>query len=56
MSDSLSPALVEEFRHLDSCVVSNAIETFNVRLRNQGFTGNDIHCLFDDLPPVVGYP
>ena len=55
MSELLSPALVEELRHLDSCVISNAIETFNVRLRNQGFTNSDIHCMFDDLPPVVGH-
>jgi 4-hydroxy-4-methyl-2-oxoglutarate aldolase len=55
VSEPLSPALVEELRHLDSCVISNAIETFNIRLRNQGFTNDDIHCVFDDLPPVVGY-
>jgi 4-hydroxy-4-methyl-2-oxoglutarate aldolase len=55
VSEPLSPALVEELRHLDSCVVSNAIETFNIRLRNQGFTNDDIQCVFDDLPPVVGY-
>jgi 4-hydroxy-4-methyl-2-oxoglutarate aldolase len=55
VSEPLSSALVEEFRHLDSCVVSNAIETFNVRLRNQGFSNAEIRCVFDDLPPVVGY-
>ncbi len=55
MSDLLSPALVEELRHLDSCVISNAIERFDVRLRNEGFTNNEIHCVFDDLPPVIGY-
>jgi regulator of RNase E activity RraA len=54
VSEPLSSALVEEFRHLDSCVISNAIETFNLRLRNQGFSNGDIHCVFDDLPPVVG--
>src|SRR5262245_52193703 len=55
VSEPLSSALVEEFRGLDSCVVSNAIETFDVRLRNQGFSNRDIRCVFDDLPPVVGY-
>jgi regulator of RNase E activity RraA len=55
VSEPLSSALVEEFRGLDSCVVSNAIEAFDVRLRNQGFSNGNIHCVFDDLPPVVGY-
>lgn len=55
MSDPLSPALIEELCRLDSCVVSNAIETFGVRLRNQGFTNRDIRCMFDDLPPVVAF-
>ena len=55
MSDPLSPPLVEALRRLDSCVVPNAIETFGVRLRNQGFSNGDIYCVFDDLPPVVGH-
>jgi len=42
-------------RRIDTCVVSNAIETFNVRLRNTGFTDARIHCMFPDLPPLVGY-
>ncbi|HEY7287692.1 MAG TPA: RraA family protein [Vicinamibacterales bacterium] len=54
MTEPLSSALVEELRHLDSCVISNAIETFNVRLRNEGFSNADIRCVFDDLPPVIG--
>jgi 4-hydroxy-4-methyl-2-oxoglutarate aldolase len=55
VSEPLSPALVDELRRFDSCVIANAIETFDVRLRNQGFSNGDIHCVFDDLPPVVGY-
>ncbi len=51
----LSTALIQELRRLDSCSVSNAIETFNVRLRNEGFTDGTIRCVFDELPPVVGY-
>src|SRR5581483_9151427 len=35
--------------------VSNAIETFGVRLRNEGFTDRRIHCMFPQLPPVIGY-
>lgn len=54
-SNSLGPRVLEELRHLDSCSVANAIETFGVRLRNSGFTDSTVHCVFDDLPPLVGY-
>jgi 4-hydroxy-4-methyl-2-oxoglutarate aldolase len=55
VSDSLSPALIERLGRLDSCAVSNAIETFDVRLRNEGFTDGRVRCLFDDLPTIVGH-
>jgi regulator of RNase E activity RraA len=35
--------------------VANAVEAFNVRLHNTGFTNASIHCMFADEPPVVGY-
>ena len=55
MSEVLSPALAEALCQLDSCVISNAIETFDVRLRNEGFTGAAIRCVFPERPPVVGH-
>jgi len=51
----LEPAQLEQLRGLDSCAVSNAIERFDVRLRNRGFTDSRVHCIFDDLPAMVGY-
>ena len=51
----LTPDQLEQLRQLDSCSVANAIETFDVRLRNKGFTDSRIRCLFEDLPPMVGY-
>jgi 4-hydroxy-4-methyl-2-oxoglutarate aldolase len=42
-------------RGIETCVVSNAIETFDVRLRNTGFADARIRCMFEDLPPLVGY-
>jgi len=42
-------------RTIDTCVVSNAIETFEVRLRNTGFADAHIRCMFEDFPPLVGY-
>jgi 4-hydroxy-4-methyl-2-oxoglutarate aldolase len=55
VSELLSPALIQEFLRLDTCAVSNAIETFELRLRNEGFTDHRIRCLFEDAPPVIGY-
>lgn len=51
----LSEAQLDALRRLDTCMVSNAIETFGVRLRNTGFADSSIRCVFDDLPPMVGY-
>jgi len=42
-------------RKFDSCMVANAVESFNVRLRNVGFTDASIRCMFEDFPPMVGY-
>jgi len=50
----LSPAVLEALGRLDSCAVANALEMFDVRLRNEGFTDRSIRCMFEDLPPVVG--
>jgi 4-hydroxy-4-methyl-2-oxoglutarate aldolase len=51
----LRAELVDAFRRLDTCKVSNAIETFDVRLRNEGFADSTIRALFDEVPPVIGY-
>jgi len=56
---ALAPLLTEgeldALRQFDTCMVANAVETFNVRLRNTGFTNASIHCIFKDEPPMVGY-
>jgi|SRR5580658_1364682 4-hydroxy-4-methyl-2-oxoglutarate aldolase len=46
---------LDALRRFDTCMVSNAIETFDARLRNTGFAGAAIHCIFKDAPPMVGY-
>ena len=33
-SESLLPELLDEFRNMSTCVVADAIETFDLRLRN----------------------
>ena len=51
----LPPDVLEQLRSLGTCVVSNAIETFKVRPRNEGFTDSSIRCMFPALPPIIGY-
>jgi len=46
---------LEAIRRLGTCAVANAIETFNVRLRNEGFTWPGLRCVTGDLPPMIGY-
>ena len=55
MSAPLAPAQSDALRRLDACTLANAIETFNVRLRNEGFTDGGLRCFFPSLPPIVGY-
>jgi 4-hydroxy-4-methyl-2-oxoglutarate aldolase len=55
MALSVNKELIQSLKRLDSCTVANAIETFDVRLRNIGFTNSSVHCIFDELPPMVGY-
>jgi len=54
-SAALPPADFERLRALDTCTVSNAIERFNVRQRNEGFLSGAIQCRFPHLPPMLGY-
>ena len=51
----LSAVDLERLREFDACTVSNAIEKFSVRLRNEGFISRAVRCRFPDLPPMVGY-
>ena len=51
----LTEAELNALRQFDTCMIANAIEKFNVRLRNAGFTDGKIRCMFPDAPPMVGY-
>jgi len=46
---------LEGIRRYDTCTVSNAIERFDVRLRNEGFANGSIHCRFRDFAPMLGH-
>ncbi len=53
-----APISENELRALaafDTCAIANAIECFDVRLRNEGFSNSSIDCHFPELPPMAGY-
>jgi regulator of RNase E activity RraA len=51
----LTPEQIEELATFDTCAISDAIESFGVRLRNEGFVTSGVRCLSKSLPPMVGY-
>ena len=55
MNPPIPPKTIQALAGLDTCSVANAIECFDVRLRNEGFTDATIRCRFPKMPPMVGY-
>lgn len=51
----LSQQEFSDLTKLDTCTISNAIETFGVRLRNTGYADASVRCMFNDFTPMVGY-
>jgi 4-hydroxy-4-methyl-2-oxoglutarate aldolase len=51
----LSPGLLALLQTVDTCTVANAIETLNLRMRNEGYIQHSLQCLIPDLPPIAGY-
>jgi len=51
----MDDTILNPLRALSTPTISNAIELFNVRPRNQGFMSPEIRCLFPDLGVMVGY-
>jgi regulator of RNase E activity RraA len=51
----LSREQIDHLRSFGTCAISDAIETFDLRLRNEGFATAGFRCLFKNLPPMVGY-
>lgn len=52
---TLTTEELDALRRLDACTLSNAIEVFRVRLRNEGFMHGSVRCLFPQLQPMMGY-
>jgi len=51
----LCAADLDALRGVDTCSLANAIETFATRLRNEGYAGPGLHCIFREMPPVLGF-
>jgi regulator of RNase E activity RraA len=55
MPKPLNTEQLEALRQLNSPTISNAIELFEVKPRNQGFLSPDVRCIFPELGVMVGY-
>lgn len=55
MRQPLSPEVLETLRQEPTPSVANAIETFNIRSRSEGFTSSAIRCILPEVGPMIGY-
>jgi regulator of RNase E activity RraA len=55
MVRQLSTEQIDALKAIDTPTICNAIETFQVRGRVEGFLGMDIRCLLPELGTMVGY-
>jgi regulator of RNase E activity RraA len=55
MAARLTPEQFAELQAIDSPTVANAIESFNIRGRVQGYVGMDVRCLISGLGTMLGY-
>jgi regulator of RNase E activity RraA len=51
----LMPNVLEALRRYDTPTLANAVETFDIRPRDQGFASWEIRCMFPEMEPMVGY-
>jgi regulator of RNase E activity RraA len=51
----LTTEQIQQLKTFETCLIADAIESFGVRLRNEGFATAGFRCLFKSLPPMVGY-
>jgi 4-hydroxy-4-methyl-2-oxoglutarate aldolase len=55
VKNGLTAAQLEQLHGIDTCTVSNVIETFGVRVRDEGFADSSVRSIFPHFPPMVGY-
>ena len=51
----LTLAQIEQLKTFETCLIADAIESFGVRLRNEGIAKAGFRCFFKSFPPMVGY-
>jgi regulator of RNase E activity RraA len=51
----LTAEQIQQLKSFETCLIADAIESFGVRLRNEGFATAGFRCLFKSFPPLVGY-
>ncbi len=54
MNQSLPAKLFHDLAKFDSCSIANAVDSFRVRLLNEGSSGPGITCRTKNLAPMVG--
>ncbi len=55
MTHYLNQEELEALKRWPTCAISNGIELFNIRPRNEGFMLPEIKCVFPELGPMIGY-
>jgi regulator of RNase E activity RraA len=55
MQNPLTTEQIQQLKTFETCLIADAIESFGVRLRNEGFATAGFRCLFKSFPPLVGY-
>ena len=53
--EHLDAGVLEALKRFDTPTLANAIETFDIRPRDEGYMAIEIRCLFPELGPMVGY-
>lgn len=52
---AVSPETLEAIRRFDTCTIANAIESFQIRLKNEGYTRTGLRCVTGEFPRAIGY-
>ena len=55
MTQPLTADELEALRRITTPTIANAIETFQVRQRNEGFMDSTVRCIFPELGAMAGY-
>ncbi len=51
----ISRETLDAIAGFDTCTVANAIETFGMRLRNEGYTRRGLHAVAGGFPCAIGF-